>query len=830
MRRLLFTLLVARRLRRALGAGRRRTVRAARHEAALGRLRRAGADRRASAGRASSSPAPARRTRRSRRVARREDRLLGHVPRAPRRHAVRARRSRGLRRRRRPRLRFAVLSPAARPGDRDERALRRVDADAVDADEHALPRERARVGAAAKAKGGASVLLVSSEPYTGGRRRRSGGASWRRWRTSRSRSTSMRRRFTRAGPVLGSRRMRTSMRDSVAKLFADRRPALEARHRARLPDAARQRRPRGTRAGRRLVRGGEAAGARREAGGARARARVDLVVGLGLLQRAGRRPGQARRRLRLAVGARSVALRRASLPERFDRDPRAGQIDLPRDVRCALGASTITTNAIGELARVTRDAESALTVAVRAARRAPVRQGRHEQVPAASAAIVQRRFGGRTAAYRPRSPAPERRSRRPRRDRRRAAPRVDSARLRGRAVGERDRRVLPHLRRGARSARSPAPGRYRASPRRPCSARFPQSSPVRRSSRARRRRRGPTPTARGRRDGRMRRSRASAARATGCPSPARWTSRTGCRSSPSFTSSRGARRRSRRPCPCRLPWRGRAPRRPAGRTRPRRPPAGARRCRPRAGAARRARSAATTTAAWMRRVELLGVGERRLREDHRELVAADAAGDVGVADDLADALGDLGQHRVAGEVADPVVDRLEVVEVEDDQREAPVVALGARGLAREGLVEVAAVVQPGERVEIGLVARLAEAPRILDRGARAQRQLGRRPAARTLAERHPSHVGVDGEVAERLALVGERHRERRLGCGRQASSLGGPSVVARPRSTGAADPSGGPRDRRGRLVAARGRPPPRAARRSRRRRPTDAASTPLQRA
>ena len=57
-------------------------------------------------------------------------------------------------------------------------------------------------------------------------------------------------------------------------------------------------------------------------------------------------------------------------------------------------------------------------------------------------------------------------------------------------------------------------------------------------------------------------------------------------------------------------------------------------------------------------VELLGVGKRRLRQDHRELVAADAAGDVGVADDVADALGDLGEHGVAGEVADAVVDAL----------------------------------------------------------------------------------------------------------------------------------------------------------------------------
>ena len=47
------------------------------------------------------------------------------------------------------------------------------------------------------------------------------------------------------------------------------------------------------------------------------------------------------------------------------------------------------------------------------------------------------------------------------------------------------------------------------------------------------------------------------------------------------------------------------------------------------------------------------------------------------ADDLAHALGRLGEHRVAGEVADPVVHVLEVVEVEDDQRE-PAARSGGR--------------------------------------------------------------------------------------------------------------------------------------------------------
>src|SRR5207237_1344981 len=115
-------------------------------------------------------------------------------------------------------------------------------------------------------------------------------------------------------------------------------------------------------------------------------------------------------------------------------------------------------------------------------------------------------------------------------------------------------------------------------------------------------------------------------------------------------------------------------------------------------------------------VELIGVGKRRLRHDHGELVAADATGDVGRAYDVPDALRGVGEHGVAGQMPDPVVDRLEVVEVEDDQRELSVVAVRTGDLATECLVEVAPVVESGQGVEISELARLAEPLRVLDRG------------------------------------------------------------------------------------------------------------------
>ena len=75
-----------------------------------------------------------------------------------------------------------------------------------------------------------------------------------------------------------------------------------------------------------------------------------------------------------------------------------------------------------------------------------------------------------------------------------------------------------------------------------------------------------------------------------------------------------------------------------------------------------------------------------------------AAADVHRPDLVAEPLRDLREHGVAGEVTDPVVDRLEVVEIEDQEREPPVVALGAQRLPAQGLVEVALVEEAGQGV------------------------------------------------------------------------------------------------------------------------------------
>jgi len=69
---------------------------------------------------------------------------------------------------------------------------------------------------------------------------------------------------------------------------------------------------------------------------------------------------------------------------------------------------------------------------------------------------------------------------------------------------------------------------------------------------------------------------------------------------------------------------------------------------------------------------------RGVRHQHGELLAAQANQDVAVAaEHLAHALGEGMQAEVAGAVAEPVVDPLEEVDVQQDQRQVAVVAPGA---------------------------------------------------------------------------------------------------------------------------------------------------------
>ena len=157
------------------------------------------------------------------------------------------------------------------------------------------------------------------------------------------------------------------------------------------------------------------------------------------------------------------------------------------------------------------------------------------------------------------------------------------------------------------------------------------------------------------------------------------------------------------------------------------------------------------------------------RHDHPELLAAEPADDVRATQRRAQQLGEIGQHLVARAVAVDVVDALEVVDVEHQHRDAVAGAVGARQLGAQPLVEVAVVVEAGQRVGLRLV--LEPRP---DLGV-VERQRGRVGEAggelellvaegRVLAEAvHVQHaldqVACDQRNGDqRLRLVGRRAR------------------------------------------------------------------------
>jgi hypothetical protein len=248
------------------------------------------------------------------------------------------------------------------------------------------------------ARGAKPVLLVSSDPFTGGE-----AAQW--WRDVAAVGDIVIQKYFnapavhRAGPVLGSRRMRTSMRQVASRLFAINIPPSKLGFML-----AFQTRP-GT-GGREGLKPASAwfEVAKLQALAAKQVARELSIAhiwswGWGVFNEAGSDPDKQgaacvwlwARDPRLCNAPRHVA--------EFDADRREGQIDLPGRVRCALGDTAVTANQIGELTRLTRDPEvslSALFARLVESGEAPV--GPHE-ILAAERTIVARRFRGSTAAY-----------------------------------------------------------------------------------------------------------------------------------------------------------------------------------------------------------------------------------------------------------------------------------------------------------------------------------------------------------------------------------------------------------------------------------------------
>ncbi len=165
-------------------------------------------------------------------------------------------------------------------------------------------------------------------------------------------------------------------------------------------------------------------------------------------------------------------------------------------------------------------------------------------------------------------------------------------------------------------------------------------------------------------------------------------------------------------------------------------------------------------------------------DDHGELLAADPADDVCRADARAEVVGEVRQHVVSDGMPEDVVDLLEVVDVDHHDRDVRVLCRGQRQLAAEALVEVAVVVEPGERVGL----RLALEPRADVRVVECQRSRVAEPLCELelgVAEGRVLADPVDVERALEDAAGDQRHADQRLGIDRRPRHEGDARIEMR---------------------------------------------------
>jgi hypothetical protein len=247
------------------------------------------------------------------------------------------------------------------------------------------------------ARGAKPILLVSSEPFTG-----PDAAPW--WRDVAQHADIVLEKYFaapgvhRAGPELGSRRMRTSMRRSASSLFSIHIPPSKVGFMLAFQTG----RGIGGREGLQpasawfdvaKLQALAAKQVSRELGTAHV-----WSWGWGVYNAAGNDPDKAGAAC-VWLWARDPTLCNAPGQFRFDADRRAGQIDLPAGVRCTLGDESVTRNAIADLSRVTRDPELALSALVGRIVERRSFAGSTNEILSAERAIVATRFGGRRGAY-----------------------------------------------------------------------------------------------------------------------------------------------------------------------------------------------------------------------------------------------------------------------------------------------------------------------------------------------------------------------------------------------------------------------------------------------
>ena len=208
----------------------------------------------------------------------------------------------------------------------------------------------------------------------------------------------------------------------------------------------------------------------------------------------------------------------------------------------------------------------------------------------------------------------------------------------------------------------------------------------------------------------------------------------------------------------------------------------------------------------MRSATASAVSRVGLHQQHDELLAAVARGDVDVAHRLLDDVRDLAQHGVAGAVAVGVVVALEVVEVAEEHAERPLQLARAVQLLAQALVQVAVVVEAGERVGDGVDLGAAEADgrRLQHRRRRsgARRRAAPRSRARESAGRSAATAAtmLPGGVADRrqardphAELVGEHGVDLRALAGRAPAAARRRRRSRRRGATSRSRPPRGPR-------------------------------------
>ena len=190
--------------------------------------------------------------------------------------------------------------------------------------------------------------------------------------------------------------------------------------------------------------------------------------------------------------------------------------------------------------------------------------------------------------------------------------------------------------------------------------------------------------------------------------------------------------------------------------------------------------------------DLARLFQRAAHQQHAELIAADARHGIRVAHRVAQDLGDIAQHGVAGHMAAGVVDGLEAIQVQVAQHVRAIAAV--RGVDRflQPALELAPVDQPGQRIVRGLVGHLA----------RHAAHLG------DIVQQHHRADGLPGLHADRrgrqldqvLRAAGLPGSARRAAPGSAACRRPAPGAPARPAACGRPRPR--PRARSSSMVPA----------------------------